>query len=187
MKRLFELLRNLWLSFKRAWQEILTEDKEITSSTSKTQQPQKEMARPTDLGIASQDAPKYRRSKSLLTKPEYLLYQTLIQTNDNQFTIFVKVRMGDFVFLANEPQERKFHVNQVLCKHVDFLLCDIQSLEPLLVIELDDSSHKQYIQYERDEFKNNTFNSIGLPFLRIKVEQNYDVERIKNQIREKIK
>lgn len=194
MKWLFEILHNFWLSFKKALLEILNEDKEEISpiskdqvvESSKIQQTQKEVVKTVGLEIASTDSPKYRKSKSLLTKPEHILYQTLLQANNNEFLIFAKVRMGDFVFLANEPQDRKLHVNQVLCKHVDFLLCDSQSLEPLLVIELDDSSHKQYETFERDEFKNNTFTAIDLPFLRIKIQQEYNSASLQTQIKEKI-
>jgi very-short-patch-repair endonuclease len=198
IKKFFELLRTIWLSFKKALSEILHEDVETphppenqVGEQPKTQQPQiqepqREVVRPVSLGIASTDAPKYRKNKSLLTKPEHILYQALLHASDNKFMVFAKVRMGDFVFLANEPHDRKFHVNQVLCKHVDFLLCDNQTLEPLLVIELDDSSHKQYEQSERDEFKNRTFLAIGLPYLRIALQQEYDWKSLQTQIKEKL-
>lgn len=199
IKKFFDLLRTFWLSFKKALSEILNEDNEETHHPSerqiveqpKNQQPQlqqsqREAARPVSLGIASTDAPKYRKNKSLLTKPEHILYQTLLYASNNEFMVFTKVRMGDFVFLANEPQDRKFHVNQVLCKHVDFLLCDNQTLEPLLVVELDDSSHKQYESSERDIFKDTTFAAIGLPFLRVKLQQEYNKELLRTQIKEKI-
>jgi len=199
IKKFFDLLRTFWLSFKKALSEILNEDNEETPHPSerqiveqpKNQQPQlqqsqREAARPVSLGIASTDAPKYRKNKSLLTKPEHILYQTLLYASKNEIMVFTKVRMGDFVFLANEPQDRKFHVNQVLCKHVDFLLCDNQTLEPLLVVELDDSSHKQYESSERDIFKDTTFAAIGLPFLRVKLQQEYNKELLRTQIKEKI-
>lgn len=147
---------------------------------------EREPVRPSELGIASTDSPKYRKSRSLLSKPEHILHQALLRIVNNEFVIHPKVRMADFVYLANEPQDRKFHVNQILCKHVDFLFCDNQTLEPLLVVELDDSSHKQYVQSERDEFKNKTFTAVGLPYLRIAVQQEYDLKSLQSQIEEKI-
>ena len=194
MNKLLEFLKSIWNSFKALF---LGAPEEISRETPKlpeqqqnelqsTQQPQREVARAVPLDIASTDSPKYRKNKSLLTKPEHILYQALLHANNNEFKVFAKVRMGDFIFLANEPQDRKFYVNQVLCKHVDFLFCDNQSLEPLLVVELDDSSHKQYEHSERDEFKNSTFTAVGLPFLRIKVQQEYSSELLRVQIKEKI-
>ena len=195
MKKLLKLFRNIWASFKKAFLDFLNERKVEVPRPPESQvgeqpiaqQPQREMAKPVSLGIASVDVPKYRKNKSLLTKPEHILYRALLNANNNEFMVFAKVRMGDFVFLANEPQDRKFHVNQVLCKHVDFLFCDNQSLEPLLVVELDDSSHKQYEHSERDTFKNNTFAAISLPFLIIKVQQEYNSGFLRTQIKEKIR
>lgn len=195
MKKILENFKNIFVSLIKAILEILGESKEESKRQSGadvgeqliTQQAQREPVRSIDLGIASADTPKYRKNKSVLTKPEHILYRALLQANDNKYVIFAKVRMGDFVFLANEPQDRKFHVNQVLCKHVDFLFCDNQSLEPLLVVELDDSSHKQYEHSERDEFKNNTFYSIDLPYMRIKIQQEYSSDTLRTQIRENIK
>ena len=143
-------------------------------------------ARAVELGLASAEAPLYRKSKSVLTWRERVLLRSIRQATAGEYTILMKVRMGDFVWLANEPQDRKYHSNQVLCKHVDFLLCDKISVEPLLVIELDDNSHKQADHAERDRFKDETFDAIGLPFLRIALQEKYDAEGLKKQIREKI-
>lgn len=195
MKKILEALKSIFVSLMKAILEILGESREESKQRSGadvgeqpiTQEAQRERVRSINLGIASADSPKYRKNKSVLTKPEHILYRALLQANDNEYVIFAKVRMGDFVFLANEPQDRKFYVNQVLCKHVDFLFCDNQSLEPLLVVELDDSSHKQYEHSERDEFKNNTFYSIGLPYMRIKIQQEYSNDALRTQIRERVK
>jgi len=195
MEQILDLLKSIWISFKRLIVDIFGSPKEISQESPKvpeqqsgeqqaTQQPQREIARSVPLNITSTDLPRYQKSKSLLTKAEHNLYRALIMANNGQFALFAKVRMGDFVFLANEPQDRKYHANQVFCKHVDFLLCDNYSLEPLLAIELDDSSHKQYENYERDEFKNKTFHSVGLPVLRINIQQEYSAESLRTRIAE---
>ena len=130
--------------------------------------------------------PEYRKSKSLLTYRERVLFRALHKANDGEFAIMVKVRMGDFVYLANEPVDRKYHNNQVLCKHVDFLFCDKITLEPLLVIELDDSSHRQHDHRERDKFKDDTFIAVGLPFLRIELQKEYDSQQLRRLVKEKV-
>ena len=194
MRKFLDLLKDLWVSFLRL---IFDSPKDLSqkppsapeqqpSGQQIVQQPQREIARSVPLNITSIDLPRYQKRRSLLTKPEHNFYRALMMANNSQFSLFTKVRMGDFVFLANEPQDRKFHSNQVQCKHVDFLLCDNYSLEPLLAIELDDSSHKQYENYERDEFKNNTFRSIGLPVLRIDIQKEYSAESLRIRIAEAI-
>jgi hypothetical protein len=59
-------------------------------------------------------------------------------------------------------------------------------VEPLLVIELDDSSHKNYDHAERDKFKDDTFDAVGIPYIRLQIQEQYDVDSLKKQLREKI-
>lgn len=136
--------------------------------------------------LSGSDAPEYRKSKSVLTYRERVLLRAIRRAVDGGYTILMKVRMGDFVWLANEPNDRKFHNNQILCKHVDFLLCNKFTLEPLLVIELDDKSHKKSDHAERDKFKDETFESIGLPIIRVELQESYNADELKKRIEEKI-
>lgn len=145
-----------------------------------------EIARPIELGISSSDKPEYRKSKSVLTYRESILLRSIRSAVAGEYTILMKVRMGDFLWLANEPNDRKFHNNQIQCKHVDFLLCDKFKLEPLLVIELDDSSHNKYDHVERDNFKDETLKAVGLPVIRIELQEKYDASILRKQILEKI-
>ncbi|MBK9925067.1 MAG: DUF2726 domain-containing protein [Anaerolineales bacterium] len=144
------------------------------------------IAQAVELGISSSDKPEYRKSKSVLTYRERILLRSIRRAVANEYTILMKVRMGDFVWLANEPKDRKFHNNQVQCKHVDFLICDKLMIEPLLVIELDDKSHQKFDHAERDKFKDETFEAVGLPIIRIEMQETYDADILKKQILEKI-
>lgn len=139
-----------------------------------------------ELYIETDVPPEYRKSKSLLTFRERELHRALCRANDNEFALMLKVRMGDFIYLANSPLDRKAHNNKILCKHVDFLFCDKFTLEPLLVVELDDSSHKQEDRIERDKFKDETFQAVGLTCLRIELQEKYEWEILRRQIKEKI-
>jgi hypothetical protein len=139
------------------------------------------------LELGSDVPPEYRKSKSLFTYRESVLYKALAQAVNNRYQIFVKVRLADFIWLANEPENRKFHQNQILCKHIDFLLCDKVSLAPLLGIELDDSSHKRPGHHERDHFKDGIFRAVGLPLLRMELQSEYSTRFVQEQIDEKLK
>jgi hypothetical protein len=141
-----------------------------------------------ELGLAaSGEPPQYRRSRSLFTDRERVLYRVLMEEVGNEYQVFAKVRIGDFVYLANEPADRKHHLNQIQCKHVDFLLCDKVSQRPLLAIELDDSSHAKYDRRESDKFKSDLFDVVGLKLLREKVQQSYPKGEIGNRVRSKIR
>ncbi|MGH7596983.1 MAG: DUF2726 domain-containing protein [bacterium] len=98
----------------------------------------------------------------------------------------IKVRMGDILWLENKTSNEKLYMTQIWGKHIDFLLCDKRMLEPLFVIELDDSGHHQFDRRDVDEFKNKAIAIAGLPLLRVKVQNTYQEREIREQIKGKI-
>jgi len=140
-----------------------------------------------ELGLASTEPPQYRKRESLFTYRERAFYRVLMEEVGSEYQVFAKVRLGDFVYLANEPADKKYRLNQIQCKHVDFLLCDKVKQQPLLAIELDDSSHTKYDHRESDEFKSRLLTEVGLKLLRVKVQQTYPKGEIKNQVHSKIR
>jgi hypothetical protein len=131
--------------------------------------------------------PEYRKTYSLMTFQERKFYRTvLLKELGSHYLIFSKVRLGDLIWIANEPTEKKRYSNQIQCKHIDFVLCDKSTLEPVLVIELDDSSHDQYDRRESDQIKNHVCAEANLPLLRIKVVYTYDSAMNAEDIRSRI-
>lgn len=76
-------------------------------------------------------------------------------------------------------------------KHVDFLICDNETLKPIVGIELDDSTHQRQDRQLRDQFLNQVFETAKLPLIHIKVKQGYAIsdlqENLKKYINEKHK
>jgi very-short-patch-repair endonuclease len=136
--------------------------------------------------IVGDEPPRFERYPSLLTFQERKLYMALLQAtaaeDSRRYEIMVKVRLGDLVRLANNPADAKFHRNQVLCKHVDFVLCTVGMLRPLLVIELDDPSHQRPDHAARDQFKNELFTAVGLPLLRVALQGSYRADDLRRRI-----
>jgi hypothetical protein len=87
----------------------------------------------------------------------------------------------------NESETQKYHLNQILGKHVDFLLCNSDSLSPILCIELDDKSHELPDHQESDNFKNKLFELIGLPLLRVKLQKGYSSHYLHDLIEWKLR
>ncbi|MEP7199644.1 MAG: DUF2726 domain-containing protein [Chloroflexota bacterium] len=136
--------------------------------------------------LASSEPPKYKQWDSVFTYRERVFFKALLEDVGDQFQIFAKVRMGDIFKLANEPENRKFHNNQLQCKHLDFLVCDKGSYKSLLAIELDDSSHDKYDNRDRDEFKERVCKEAGLKLWRLRVQQTYPNGYIGEQVRSAI-
>ncbi len=139
-----------------------------------------------ELEFESSEQPQYRKKDHLFTYQERKFYERLMAEVGNEYQVFAKVRMADVLWLANEPANRKFHNNQIQCKHLDFVLCDKKHLKPVLALELDDSSHNKFNRRESDEFKQQACETAGLPLVRVKVQQSYSSDEIGELIRSKI-
>jgi hypothetical protein len=124
----------------------------------------------------------YRRRDSLVTKTELRFYRSLVKAAQDEFELFAMVRIADILQVDPElPNKRKW-LNSILAKHIDFVVCDQQTLKPLVCIELDDPSHTRPERVERDVFVNRAFASAGLPLLRIPTQNNYHAKELRDLI-----
>jgi very-short-patch-repair endonuclease len=150
--------------------------------------PEKPLALPTtskyELIDWENDPPKYRKRKGILTFPERKFFWLLRRFIDQNHQILSMVRMADVIYLSNETADYKYHKNNILCKHFDYVICDKNTFEPLLVIELDDPKHQYVFRKRIDEFKDKACEEAGIPILRFQVRQNYNEGKLEQQIRQ---
>jgi len=126
----------------------------------------------------------YFKRPSLVTKNELRFYKSLHKAAMDDFEVFAMVRIADLIRVEKgSPNGRKW-LNKILSKHIDFVLCDPRSLEPVCCIELDDASHSRPDRIERDRFVNDAFDAADLPLLRIPVEPTYNAREVRNLIDE---
>jgi len=124
----------------------------------------------------------YLRRESLVTKPELKFYRSLIKAAQDDFEIFAMVRIADLLVVDPELPSKRVWLNKILAKHIDFVLCDPATLQPLVCIELDDPSHNRPERIERDIFLNKAFESAGLPLLRIATQASYHAKELRELI-----
>jgi hypothetical protein len=118
----------------------------------------------------------------LVTKTELRFYKSLSKSVQDDFEIFAMVRIADLLRVESGHKQRRKWLNKILAKHIDFVLCDPGSLEPIVCIELDDPSHNRPDRIERDIFVNSAFESAGLPLLRIPTQPSYRSREIRELI-----
>jgi hypothetical protein len=130
------------------------------------------------------EPPKYYKRDSLMTYQErrFYLYVLLRVIDGSKYRIFAKVRLSDLVGVIDKATVSSTYVSETWCKHIDFVLCDVNTLEPLVAIELDDSSHNQYDNRERYAIKDRVCDDAELPLLRVKVQKDYPTDGICEQI-----
>lgn len=122
----------------------------------------------------------YRLDPMFMSPAELSFYRVLKTHVGDRYKILVKVGLGD-MFRVTSKEDWRSYRNKIDRKHVDFLLCDPETLVPRLAIELDDGSHLGERRVERDAFVNEVFAAAGLPLKRMPVMRAYtakDIEQL---------
>ena len=108
------------------------------------------------------------RKAHLLTNNELRFYGYLKRVADKQgFVILSKIRMADLVEPTSLNRREYYRAfGRIKAKHVDFALARPEDLRIVLLIELDDASHKP--GNERDAFVEWVYAAVGYKLLRVK-------------------
>jgi very-short-patch-repair endonuclease len=124
----------------------------------------------------------YRRKDFLLSKAERSFFGVLEQAVGTDYWLFPKIRVADLLWLPKIAQSRQSHFNRIAAKHIDFVLCDCDTVRPMLAIELDDGSHQREKRIRRDAFVDEALKAAGLPLLRVPAQHAYNVAELKAKI-----
>ena len=128
----------------------------------------------------------YTKYASVLSAAEARFYHALICALPLEFVAFVKLRVADVVKVPPGSSRWYHHFNRVSAKHFDFVVCDAETFEPLLAIELDDRSHGRPDRVSRDDFVNAVTESADLPLLRFPVVREFDEQLIRDALMMKL-
>lgn len=124
----------------------------------------------------------YRTEASLLTPAERSFFGVLQKAVGDRALIFAKVRVGDLLYVPRGKGMRA-HQNRINSKHVDFVLCTVDTVRPLAAVELDDASHDRPDRADRDDFLNEAFHAATLPLYRFAARRQYDLREVAEAIR----
>ena len=131
----------------------------------------------------------YKKNKYLFSLAERSFYNVLEKiTSKENYLLFSKVRMEDLLWIPRSiPSKERFGWrNRIKSRHVDFLICDKENISPLLVIELDDSSHNTIKAKQKDNFVDKVFKDAKIPLLRVKAKKYYSEEEVLKEINQKL-
>jgi len=135
----------------------------------------------------SSPSPSYFKKHSLLTPAEKRFHEVLEKIAlENNYIIQSKVRLEALVGVHFYTENWWGLRNRIKSREMDFVLCEKQEFNAILVIELDDSSHQRWDRMERDENIDRILDQAGLPILHIKTSSSYNMEYLANQIKEKV-
>jgi len=121
----------------------------------------------------------------LLTPAEKAFLDAIDSAVGDQYRIFTKVRLADLVkpkIHKSSGSEWRASFNQIQSKHVDFVLCNPQSMVVKFVVELDDKSHLRKDRSDRDEFVDGVLKSAGINVIRFVAKAGYSTPDIADKL-----
>jgi very-short-patch-repair endonuclease len=124
----------------------------------------------------------YERRGVLLSPQEIQFLRSLQSAVREDWLIFSMVRLADILKVRPKTRKSQLWQNRILAKHVDFVLCDEETLEVKLAIELDDASGRDSQRAQRDRFVSTALAAAGLPLLRVKIDEKYESSTIRKDI-----
>jgi hypothetical protein len=113
----------------------------------------------------------YRLRESFLSTPELALLRVLQDMAGRHYVICPKVALNDLFYIVR-PNENVHFFNKFFRKHVDFLLCEPNTLKPAIGIELVKPVARTETR-EVDQFMQDLFLSAGLPLVHIRSSEHY--------------
>ncbi|WP_442510550.1 DUF2726 domain-containing protein [Novipirellula sp. SH528] len=131
-------------------------------------------------GQGKKDLP-YRLRDNFLSAAELAFYRVLEQAVGQTYSINNKVRLWDMLYVPRRDDSRTYE-NKISSKHIDFLLCDPTTMQPVLAIELDDASHNPKDRQDRDAFLDQALAAADLAILHIKAARTYSIAEVQQQI-----
>jgi hypothetical protein len=127
----------------------------------------------------------YERRGGLLSPPEFNFLRTLQLAVREDWLIFSMVRLADIIKVR--PKTRKFQTwnSRIQGKHLDFVLCDLETLDVKLAIELEDQS-AAIDRVRRDRFLNTSLAAAGVPLLRVRLQEKYETAALRKDLEDAI-
>jgi hypothetical protein len=114
----------------------------------------------------------YRLREPFLSSTEQALFRLLNKLMGERYLVCPKVSLNDIFYIVR-PNENVHFFNKLFRKHVDFLLCDRQTLTPAFGVELVRSISKGEAR-ESDKFLQDLFANAGIPLVHVPSNETHD-------------
>lgn len=124
----------------------------------------------------------YIAKDRIVTPAESQLFHYIENFFRENIRVFPKVRLADIIDIDTRMKYSKYDFYKICNKHVDFAICDGNTLDLICIVELDDFTHDSDNRQERDTFVNQVLYDCKIPIIRIKTNidkiSGRDMERI---------
>ncbi len=110
--------------------------------------------------VAPKPLPEYRRKSCIMTRPEIDAFRLLKELFGDKYEIFPQAALHTVIDKLTQNSYRN-----ELFRVVDFVIADKSTFAPLILIELDDSSHQRADRADRDRKVREICARAGLPLI----------------------
>jgi hypothetical protein len=124
----------------------------------------------------------YERRGVMLGPAEINFFRTLQSAVREDWVILSMVRLTDVIKVRPKTRQHQIWQSRIFGKHIDFVICDWETMEVKLAIELEDYSKRRPDRRARDRFVNTALTAAGLPLLRVKMEDKYETSAVRKDI-----
>lgn len=118
----------------------------------------------------------YSLRPSILTLAELNFYRAFTQYLNIDVVILAKARLIDIFDIKVEKKDYLKYYGRISQSHVDFIICQKNTLCPIFAIELDDKSHNSEKAKVRDSKKDKVFKAAKLDLIRVPAQYEYSKE-----------
>lgn len=126
----------------------------------------------------------YERRGVVLGPAEISFFRTLQNAVREDWVILSMVRLTDVIKVRPKTRQHQIWQSRIFGKHIDFVICDWETMEVKLAIELDDPAKRRADLKARNRFVNTALTAAGLPLMRVKVEEKYETSVLRKDIEE---
>jgi hypothetical protein len=124
--------------------------------------------------VSVNDKLPYKVTDNFLTDIERSFYHSLKLSVGDKAVICPKVGLKDIFFIGKGVgKDYMKYFGKIAQKHVDFLLCEPNTMKPLCGIELDDINHTNKKTYERDLFIEKVYKDANFELIRLSSKYTY--------------
>ncbi len=127
----------------------------------------------------------YEAIPNLCSAAELKFLSVLEEVIDSQkYKVFAKVRLADII-KVEKLRNRRSHTsafNRISSKHIDFVICKRDDTSIVVVVELDDASHRAKSRQKRDLFVDKSLQVAGVRFIRFRCQRAYDLGEVRERL-----
>ena len=123
----------------------------------------------------------YRMKGPLLNAQESIFYNALTAAVDEHAVVFAKVNMSTLITPKEIKNKKQFFIanHRISRSYFDYVICDPRTLEPRVIVELDNGKELSKGKVERQKLLLHVCKTANLPLIGASIKHSYQVGRLR--------